>query len=135
MNGIFKRNEHCLFLLSAVTGLLICGPARAAFIADGATLVPLTDDGKSTAIAWTPHGKKILYQVLHTDTQRQLFIADSDGSNAEAITPIGFPYYAEWSWAGDKVAFLYANSSSSESQSGAYVYDLKTKETVMACQP
>jgi len=73
--------------------------------------------------------------VLHTDTQRQLFIADSDGANAEAITPIGFPYYAEWSWAGDKVAFLYANSSSSESQAGAYVYDLKTKKTVMACEP
>ena len=135
MNHIFERNEYCLFLLLAMIGLIVCGPARAESIADGATLVPLTDDGKSTAIAWAPHGNKILYQVLHTDTQRQLFIADSDGSNAESITPIGFPYYAEWSWAGDKVAFLYANSSSSESQSGAYVYDLKTKETVMACEP
>jgi Tol biopolymer transport system component len=135
MNRIFKKNEHCLFLLLVVIGLLVCGPARAEFIADGVTLVPLTDDGKSTAIAWAPHGNKILYQVRHTETQRQLFIADSDGSNAEAITPIGFPYYAEWSWAGDKVAFLYANSSSSESQSRAYVYDLNTKKTVMACEP
>jgi len=135
MNRIFKRNEHCLLLLLAVIGLFVCSPVQAAFIADGAVLVPLTDDGKSTAIAWAPHGDKILYQVLHTGTQRQLFVADSDGSNAEAITPIGFPYYAEWSWAGDKVAFLYANSSSSESQSGAYVYDLNTQKTVMACQP
>ena len=135
MNSIFKRNEHCLFLLLVVIGLLICNPAQAAFIADGAMLVPLTDDGKSTAIAWAPHGNKILYQVLHTDTQRQLFIADSDGSNAEVITPIGFPYYAEWSWAGDKVAFLYSNSSSSESQSHVYVYDLNTKKTVVACEP
>ena len=135
MNRVFERNEHCLFLLLAVIGLIVCGSARAESIADGATLVPLTDDGKSTAIAWAPHGNKILYQVRHTDTQRQLFIADSDGSNAETITPIGFPYYAEWSWAGDKVAFLYANSSSSESQSRAYMYDLKTKETVMACEP
>lgn len=135
MNRIFKKNEHCLFLLLVVIGLLVCGPAQAEFIADGATLVPLTDDGKSTAIAWAPHGNKILYQVRHTDTQRQLFIADSDGSNAEVITPIGFPYYAEWSWAGDKVAFLYANSSSSESQSRAYVYDLNTQKTVMACEP
>lgn len=135
MNRIVKKNEHCLFLLLVVIGLLVCGPARAEFIADGVTLVPLTDDGKSTAIAWAPHGNKILYQMRHTDTQRQLFIADSDGSNAEAITPIGFPYYAEWSWAGDKVAFLYANSSSSESQSRAYVYDLNTQKTVMACEP
>lgn len=135
MNRIFERNEHRLFLLLAVIGLLACGLARAEFIADGVTLVPLTDDGKSTAIAWAPHGNKILYQVLHTDTQRQLFIADSDGSNAEVITPIGFPYYAEWSWAGDKVAFLYANSSSSESQSRAYIYDLDSKKTVTACEP
>ncbi len=135
MNRILEKNEHCLFLLLAVIGLLVCGPVRAEFLADGVTLVPLTDDGKSTAIAWAPHGNKILYQVLHTDTQRQLFVADSDGSNAEAITPIGFPYYAEWSWAGDKVAFLYANSSSSESQSRAYVYDLNTQKTVMACEP
>lgn len=124
-----------MFLLLAVIGLIVCGPARAEFVADGVTLVPLTDDGKSAAIAWAPHGNKILYQILHTDTQRQLFVADSDGSNAEAITPIGFPYYAQWSWAGDKVAFLYANSSSSESQSQAYVYNLNSKETVTACEP
>ena len=135
MDRVFKKNKHCLFLLLVAIGLLVCGPARAEFIADGVTLVPLTDDGKSTAIAWAPHGNKILYQVRHTDTQRQLFIADSEGSNPEAITPIGFPYYAEWSWAGDKVAYLYANSSSSESQSRAYVYDLNTRETVMACEP
>jgi len=135
MNCIFKKNEHCLFILFVVIGLFVCSPARAKFIADGVTLVPLTDDGKSTAIAWAPHGNKILYQVRHTETQRQLFVADSDGSNAESITPIGFPYYAEWSWAGDKVAFLYANTSSSESQAMAYVYDLNTKKTVMACEP
>ncbi len=109
MNRISEKNEHCLFLLLAVIGLIVCGPARGASIADGAALVPLTDDGKSTAIAWAPHGNKILYQLLHTDTQRQLFVADSDGSNAEAITPIGFPYYAEWSWAGDKVACCLKN--------------------------
>jgi len=135
VNVIFGRNGHRLFLLLALIGLGVCGPVTAESIADGAALVPLTDDGKSTAIAWAPHGNKILYQVLHTDTQRQLFVADSDGSNAEAITPIGFPYYAQWSWAGDNVAFLYANSSSSESQSQVYIYDLNSKETITACEP
>ncbi|RKY06745.1 MAG: hypothetical protein DRP66_08200 [Planctomycetota bacterium] len=135
MNRICAGNEYCFLLLSVVIGFVICGPARAEFIADGVTLVPLTNDGKSAAIAWAPHGDKILYQVLHTDTQRQLFVADSNGANAEAITPIGFPYYAQWSWAGDKVAFLYANSSSGESQARAYIYDLNSKKTVMACEP
>jgi Tol biopolymer transport system component len=135
MKRIFKKNEHCSVVLLVVIGLVVCASARAASMADGVTLVPLTDDGKSTAIAWAPHGNKILYQILHTDTQRQLFVADSDGSNAEAITPIGFPYYAQWSWAGDKVAFLYANSSSRESQSQAYIYDLNSKKTVTACEP
>jgi len=131
----FERNMSCLLLSLTVILLFVCPPLQAEFIAEGVQLVPLTDDGKSTAIAWAPHGNKILFQVLHTDTQRQLFIADSDGSNAEAITPIGYPYYAQWSWAGGKVAFLYASSSSSESQSRAYIYDLKSKKTVMACEP
>ncbi len=135
MNTVLKNNDRCLFLFLAVIGGLACAPAWSASLADGVTLVALTDTGKSTAIAWAPHGSKILYQVLHTDTQRQLFVADSDGSHAEAITPIGFPYYAQWSWAGDKVAFLYANSSSSESQSQAYIYDLNSKNTVTVCEP
>jgi len=135
MNCSFVKNEHRWFSWLVVILPVVCGPAQAEFIADGVALTDLTNDGKSAAIAWTPHGNKILYQVLHTDTQRQLFVANSDGSNAEAITPIGFPYYAEWSWAGDKVAFLYANSATSESQSRVYVYDLNTQETVMACEP
>jgi len=135
VNCTFVKNEHRWFLLLVVIVLVVCGSVQAEFIANGVALATLTDDGKSAAIAWAPHGNKILYQVLHTDTQRQLVVAESDGSNAEAISPIGFPYYAEWSWAGDKVAFLYANSSSSESQSRAYVYDLNTQETVMACEP
>ncbi len=130
-----RKNGRYVFLVLAGIVLCVSLAAQAASVADGVTMVPLTDTGKSTAIAWAPHGNKILYQVLHTDTQRQLFVADSDGSNAEAITPIGFPYFAQWSWAGDKVAFLYANSSSRESQSQAYIYDLNSKNTVTACEP
>lgn len=119
-----------LILLSWFSECALCET-----LGEGVALTALTQDGKSTAIAWARHGNKILCQVLHTDTQRQLFIANSDGSNPEVITPIGFPYYAEWSWSGDKVAYLYANSSSSESQAMAYVYDLSTKRTIIACEP
>jgi len=133
MNNHLQQRKA--FFLTGLFMFLFSMTSRAEFTAEGVKLVPLTDDGKSIAIAWAPHGNKILYQVKHTETQRQLFIAESDGSNAEAISPIGYPYYAEWSWAGDKVAYLYANSSSSESQSRAYVYDLKTKKTDMASAP
>jgi len=109
--------------------------ARCESLGEGVTLTALTQDGKSSAVGWAPHGNKIAYVVRHTETQRQLFIGDSDGSNAEAISPIGNPYYAEWSWAGEKLAFLYANSSGDNSEARAYIYDLKTRELVSASPP
>jgi type II secretory pathway component GspD/PulD (secretin) len=109
--------------------------ARCESLGEGVTLTALTQDSKSSAIGWAPHGNKIAYVVRQTETQRQLFIADSDGSNAEAISSIGNPYYAEWSWAGEKLAFLYANSSDDNSEARAYVYDLKTKKLVSASAP
>jgi len=134
MNHIHDMSEHRLLLL-IVIGLLFCSSALAEFIVDGAVLTQLTNDGKSTAIAWAPHGDKIAYVVRHSGTQRQLFIADSDGSNAEAVSAIGSPYFAEWSWEGDKLAFLYSNASGENSEARAYIYDLKTRELFIASTP
>lgn len=105
------------------------------FIAEGVGLVPLTTDGKSSAIGWAPHGNKILYKLSHTTDQHQLFISNSDGTEAQAITEMGHIYYAEWSWAGDKVAYLSANSAGTESQSSAFIYDLNTRQTLTASAP
>ena len=118
--------------------LLLLGLSECALcetLGEGVTLTALTQDGKSGAIGWAPHGNKIAYIVRQTETQRQLFIADSDGSNAVAISSIGNPYYAEWSWAGEKLAFLYSNASDENSEAKAYVYDLKTRELVSASPP
>jgi len=120
----------CLVLL-----LRFSNYARCESLGEGVTLTALTENAKSSAVAWAPHGSKIAYVVRHSGTQRQLFIADSDGSNAEAVSSIGNPYYAEWSWAGEKLAFLYANSSDNNSEAKAYIYDLKTKELISASAP
>jgi Tol biopolymer transport system component len=124
-----------LVIISFVLGVFGSQAIRAEVIADGVRLVPLTDDGKSVAARWAPHGDKILFVVRHTATQQQLFIANSDGTQAQAISPIGYPYYAQWSWAGDKIAYLFANGSSEDSQAQATIYDLATGETLTACPP
>jgi Tol biopolymer transport system component len=120
----------CLVLLLWLSDCALCET-----LGEGVALTALSQDSKSGAIGWAPHGNKIAYVVRQTETQRQLFIAGSDGSNAEAISSIGNPYYAEWSWTGEKLAFLYANSSDDNSEARAYVYDLKTKELVSASPP
>ncbi len=131
----FVHTAGCVMLAGWGMGLFSGLPAGGKIVADGARLVPLTNDGKSVAVAWAPHGNKILYLVRHAASQQQLFVADSDGANAESITPIGYPYYAQWSWSGDKVAYLYANASGESSQAQAYVFDLATGKTLTACEP
>ena len=115
------------FLLFAL--FAVSTSVNAQKLASGAKLNKLTGDGKSIAISYAPRGDKILYKRRHTSTQRQLFIADSNGKNEEAITPTGHPYYAQWSWRGNKIAYLFSNTDNSESQAYAYIYDLNTKKT------
>jgi len=136
MHVIMSKRFRCALFSIFWVLLFSCSVGLSEIIAEGVTLVPLTDDGKSRAVAWAYHGDLIAFvRQIPGGTQSQLLIVNADGSGEEAITQIGFPYYAEWSWAGDKVAFLYANSPSPESQSRAYVYDLNTGKTAMACEP
>lgn len=92
---IFEINRYYLPLL--LTFILLVGVATvdAEFIADGVTLTPLTDDGKSVAVAWAPHGDLICFVREITSTQKQLLVMNSDGSGEEAVTPVGNPFFAE----------------------------------------
>jgi Tol biopolymer transport system component len=108
---------------------------RAQFIAQDCTLTPLTDDGKSVAVAWAPHGDLICFVREITGTQKQLLIMKSDGTDEEAVTPIGNPIFAEWSWAGQKLAFEFTSAINSESQGGVYVYDVLSKKRLAVSQP
>jgi len=107
----------------------------AQFIAPGFTLTPLTDDGKSVAVAWAPHGDLICFAREISSTQKQLLVMNSDGSGEEMVTSIGNPFFAEWSWTGQKLAFEFTNANQSESQGGVYIYDVLSKKRVAVSQP
>lgn len=68
-------------------------------------------------------------------TQKQLFVIQSDGSEEKAISPIGNPFFAEWSWNGNKIAYEFSNSSAKESQGGVFVYDLLTDKRQAISSP
>ena len=112
------------------------GSIRAQFIARGIKLTPLTDDGKSSAVGWAYHGNKIAFiRDMAGGTQRQLMIMNADGTGEETVTPIGYPYFAEWSWKSDKLVYEFANTREGASQSGVFVYDLVEKKATAVSAP
>jgi len=129
-----EKDSH-LLLTFILTVLTVCGPARAQFIADGVKLTPLTDDGKSVAVAWAPHGDLICFAREISGTQKQLMIMKPDGTNEETVSPVGNPIFAEWSWSGQKIAFEFTNANNSESQGGVYIYDVPSKKRLSVSQP
>jgi len=60
---------------------------------------------------------------------------NSDGSGEEAVTPVGNPFFAEWSWAGQKLAYEFTSANDSESQGGVYIYDVLSKKRLSVSQP
>ena len=108
----------------------------AQFIAEGVKLTPLTDDGKSSAAAWAYHGNKIAFvRRMAGGTQIRMFIMNADGTEEQAVTPIGYPFFAEWSWKGDKLAYEFSNSWERESQGSIHIYDVLTKTTISVSAP
>jgi Tol biopolymer transport system component len=67
-------------------------------MAPGFKLTPLTDDGKSVAVAWAPHGDLICFaREISGTPQKQLMIMKPDGTDEQAVSPVGNPIFAEWS--------------------------------------
>ena len=131
----FVKIKYYLLFSFILIHFIALVPAQAEFIADGVTLIPLTDDGKSSAISWAYHGELICIIRQETSSQRQLLIMKSDGSAEQAITPIGNPFFAEWSWDGTKISYEFSNADDSQSQAGVFVYDLATKKTTSVSAP
>ncbi|KPL08736.1 hypothetical protein AMJ85_08065, partial [candidate division BRC1 bacterium SM23_51] len=94
-----------LVLLFTVHGSSVKGET----LVEGARLVALTDDGKSKAWSWAWHGDKILVDRKVWETQSQLVVMNSDGSDEQPVTPIGNPFFAQWSWAGDRISYEFSN--------------------------
>lgn len=131
----YVKTEFYLPFLFMLIQLIAGVPAQAEFIADGVKLIPLTDDGKSSAVSWAYHGDLICIIRDETSTQRQLLIMNSDGSAEQAITPIGNPFFAEWSWDGAKLSYEFSNARDSQSQAGVFIYDLEAKKTISVSAP
>ncbi len=113
----------------------LAATSNAAWTVDGAKLVQLTKDGKSKAVAWAWHGDQIVLVRQVSNTQGQLMIMRSDGTDERTVSPIGNPFAAEWSWSGDKIAYSFSNTIESQSQAGVFVYDLKTRKTLAVSAP
>jgi len=120
----------CSFILFAVGR-----PVEAEFIADGVTLTPLTSDGRSTAVSWAYHGDRLAFVREVSDHQSQLMIMNSDGSHQEPVSPIGNPFFAEWSWTGTKLSYEFSNANNYDSQGGVFIYDVPSKQTIPISAP
>ena len=115
--------------------LCICSVAQAAFYGEGIKLVRMTKDGKTRVVSWGYQGEYVCVIRDETGAQSQLLIMKSDGSDEQAITPLGNPFFARWSWRSDKLAYEFSNANDLESQSGVYVYDLTTGQTKSMSAP
>lgn len=137
MKTMNKPCPYIYFIFISVLALLsFAGPLRAEFVAEGITLVPLTDDGRSRAVSWAYHGDWITFiRDIPGSQQNQLFVMKADGSDERTVTPAGDTFFAEWSWKGDYLSYLYSNANEDESQGGAFVYDLNTGQTSAISAP
>jgi len=129
-----RKIYYQLLLLSLI--LLTAGAVvRAEFIADGVKLTRLTDDGKSRAVSWAFHGDLIAFVREETSTQKQLMIMKADGTAEEAVTQVGNPFFAQWSWAGKKLSYEFSNAVNDQSQGGVFIYDVLTKRSLSISAP
>ena len=123
--------EVALVLLFTVHASSVKGET----LVEGARLVALTDDGKSRAWAWAWHGDKTLIEREVSETQSQLVVMNSDGSNEQPVTPIGNPFFAQWSWTGDRISYEFSNADLDESQGGVFIYELASGRTLPVSAP
>jgi hypothetical protein len=132
----FALNYTYSVLLSLLIVTACTTPSGAEIITDGVKLTALTDDGRSKAVAWAWHGDLVCFiRSIPGSNQNQLFIMKSDGSGKQAVTPIGSTFFAEWSWGGTELSYIFSNADADESQGGAYIYDLATARTYPISTP
>ncbi len=135
MNRMFEKNEYCILLLISLILTVIQASVQADFVAQGVRITPLTNDGKSTAASWAYHGDLVAFIHREANSEGQLKFMNSDGANIETVTPIGNPFFVQWSWRGDKLAYEFSNQDSAESQGGVYIYDVTTKKSLYISAP
>ncbi|MHC4623494.1 MAG: TolB family protein, partial [Planctomycetota bacterium] len=130
MDGLIEMNKGYILLLSGLVVLVACSAGRAESIAEGVRLTPLSNDGKSVALSWSYHGNRIAFVREVSDEQSQLLIMNADGTGEQAVSPVGNPFFAEWSWTGQKLSYAFSNANEEQSQGAVHVYDTKTNRSI-----
>jgi Tol biopolymer transport system component len=103
--------------------------------APGLVLRQLTHDGKSytdRGTGFAPAGDHVSFFKQVSKSDRQLWVMRGDGSEAKAVSPIGWPMICGWSPDGAKIAYILANKSEGNSEASVCVYDLANGETMKA---
>ena len=137
MTGSIRGGKYAWGSLAAcgiVGALCLMGAfprhATAEELHPAAKLVQLTTDGKSRGWYWATRGNRIAYLRDISNTQAQLRIMNIDGSDDRDVSPVGNPFFIQWSWAGDKLAYSFANQRDPNSQGSVFVYDVAENRSV-----
>lgn len=133
-----RRDIKSRRILPSILCILLwsCSSGLSEIIAEGVTLVPLTNDGKSRAVAWACHGDWVAFvRQVGDSSQWQLYIMKSDGTEARPACPVGDVFFAEWSWAGDRIAYEFSNAVEDESQAAAYIYNVSQNQSTTISPP
>ena len=116
--------------MAVLLSLFVIREGRAEELVEGANLVRLTTDGKSVAWSWAYRGNRIAYLNVLSDSQSQLRIMLSDGTEDRAVSPAGTPFFVEWSWNGEKLSYMFSNLAQADSQGGVFVYDVDSGRSI-----
>ena len=121
-----------LVLLCLVLSIHVCGPATAQTVASGLVIHQTTNEGKSytdRGTGFAPAGDHVSFFKQVSKTDRELWLARGDGSQAQAISPVGWPMICGWSPDGTRIAYIFANKNEDKSEASVCVYDLSSGET------
>jgi len=136
MHVILCNRPRCALLSIFCVLLFSCSVGLSEIIAEGVTLVPLTNDGKSKAVAWAYHGDWVAFvRQVGDSAQWQLHVMKADGSEVKPACPVGDVFFAEWSWAGDRIVYEFSNTPEGESQGAVYIYDIKQNRSTTISPP
>ncbi|UCC69601.1 MAG: PD40 domain-containing protein [Armatimonadota bacterium] len=124
-----------LMLCFALLGITLARDVCAQQVAPELVIHQLTKDGKSYTErggGFAPQGDRIVFYKEVTASDRQLWLMRGDGSQAEAISPVGWPMICGWSPDGTKVAYIFATKNDDNSEARVCVYDVASGETKKA---
>jgi len=121
-----------LLLFYAVLGIATAAPSHGQEVLPGLVVRQLTKDGKSytdRGTGFAPAGDHVSFFKEVSKTDRELWLARGDGSQANAISPVGWPMICGWSPDGTKIAYVFASKNDGNSEATVCIYDLANGET------